>query len=70
MTKNPKLQLCRHHFPLEALSIHQPPNIVPPKEHSVGTAAILDFCYQFNVESSIKQFIIYYAEEKPWKSII
>ena len=31
MTKNPKLQLCKQHFPLEALSIHQPPNIVPPK---------------------------------------
>ena len=41
--KNPKLQLCGQHFLLEALSIHQPPNIVPPKEHAVGTAAILDF---------------------------
>ena len=26
-----------------ALLIHQPPNIVRPKEHAVGTAAILDF---------------------------
>ena len=42
MTKNSKLQLCRQHFLLEA-SIHQPPNIVLPKEHAVGTAAILDF---------------------------
>ena len=40
-----KLQLCRQDFLLEALSIHQPPNIVPPKEHVVGTAAIWDFCF-------------------------
>ena len=32
--KNPKLQQCRQHFLLEALSIHQQPNIVPPKEHA------------------------------------
>ena len=40
MTKNPKSQLCRQDFLLEALSIHQPPNIVPPMEHAIGTAAV------------------------------
>ena len=32
--KSPKLQQCRQHFLLEALSIHQQPNKVPPKEHA------------------------------------
>ena len=47
MTKNPILRRCRQDFLLEARSIHQPPNIVPPKEHAVGTAAILDFYYYY-----------------------
>ena len=29
--QNPKLHLCKQHFPLEALSIYQPPNIVPQR---------------------------------------
>ena len=40
--KNPKLQLCRQHFPLEALPFNQPPNIVAAKELAAGTAATMD----------------------------
>ena len=41
--KNPKLQLCRHHVPLEALYLVVGGLIVPPKGNAVCTAAILDF---------------------------
>ena len=55
MTKDPKFQLCRQDFLLEALSIHQPPNIVPPKEHAAGTAAVLEF----NIEIDIFHMVTY-----------
>ena len=45
--KNLKLQLCRQHFLVEALSVIEPPNIVPPSENAVGTAVILDFMSDF-----------------------
>ena len=41
--KRSKIAAAQTAFLLEALSIHQPPNIVPPKGTCVGTAAILDF---------------------------
>ena len=40
--KNPKLQLCRQHVPLEALFLVVGGFIVPPIENAVCTAAILD----------------------------
>ena len=43
VVKNPKLQLCRLHVPLEALYFVVGGLIVPPKENDVCTAAILDF---------------------------
>ena len=43
MTKNPKLQVCKQHFPSEALSINQPTKYSASKGTCVGTAAILDF---------------------------
>ena len=43
MTKNPKLQLCKQHFPSEALSIKESTKYSGSKGTCVGTAAILDF---------------------------
>ena len=40
--KNPKLQPVPS-FPLEALLVTQPPNVVPPKGNASAQAAILDF---------------------------
>ena len=60
MSKNPKLQLCKQHFPLEALSIHQPPNIVPPKGKASAQAAILDciFCIFLRRRCPGQSFIV------------
>ena len=54
MTINPKLQLCKQHFPLEALSINNQQNIVPTKEDAVGTPAILDL---FVSSESIEELV-------------
>ena len=34
---------------MEALSVIEPPNIVPPSENAVGTAVILDFMSDFKI---------------------
>ena len=41
--KNPKLQHVPKVFPLEALPVTQPPNVVPPKGNASAQAAILNF---------------------------
>ena len=48
--KNPKLQHVPKVFPLEALLVTQPPNVVPPKGNASAQAAILDF---FSVDGAL-----------------
>ena len=52
--KNPKLQLCRLHVPLEALYFVVGGLIVPPKENAVCTAAILDFFVMSSTPEVVK----------------
>ena len=46
--------MCRKYFPLEALLVTQPPNVVPPKGNASAQAAIMDFLYRFSKGTSFK----------------
>ena len=55
---NPKLQLCRKHVPLEALSLVVCGLIVPPKENAVCTASMLEFFVMSSTPEVIKKSIV------------
>ena len=64
MTKNPKLQLCRQHFLLEALSIHQPPNVVVPKEHASAQLQFWIFLFFFYLQNCTRIETFVYCANK------
>ena len=53
---------------LEALKNNQSPNIVHPKEHAVGTAAILDFVNNWCRLENVKKHVIQYILQ--WDNIL
>ena len=54
--KNPKLQLCRQHVPLEAPYLVVGGLIVPPKGNAACTAAILNFLSCHHHYKCVKPF--------------